>query len=63
MNLTAKEQQLIDKINKAKEALSQIKLKQQVALGKLACQYGLDQFDQAIIAERFKQLSQELLNE
>ncbi len=62
MSLSDKEQQLIDKINKAKEALSRLQAKKQKAIGALACKYQLDTLETKVLDKAFERLAKELIN-
>lgn len=57
---TAKEQKLLEKIEKAKKDLEVLQKKRKLELGDLAYQYQLNQFDNSILAQAFEKLSKEL---
>ncbi len=57
-----KESKLIEKIQKAKKDLSRLQDKRRSEIGKLACKYGLDIYDDRILDKSFFKLSEELAN-
>ncbi|MCX7124558.1 MAG: hypothetical protein NTU49_02145 [Gammaproteobacteria bacterium] len=63
MPSTEKERALIEKIEKAKQALLNLKEKRKREIGSLACKHGLDRFDSAKLNAAFENLAKELINE
>jgi len=59
---SAKETKLLDIISTAKRKLAALQEKQILALGALACQHGLHEFDSQVLDKAFKGLSMELTN-
>jgi len=60
ITLKEKETKLIEKIKKAKKDLSRLQGKRHSEIGKLACQHGLDTYDDTILNQSFARLSKEL---
>ena len=60
--VSAKETKLLDIISTAKRKLAALQEKQILALGALACQHGLHEFDSQVLDKAFKWLSMELTN-
>lgn len=63
MQSTDKEQKLIEKIERAKKALSDLKEKRKREIGNLACKHGLDRIDSAKLNAAFENLAKELMHE
>jgi len=60
ITLKEKEKKLIEKIKKAKEDLFRLQDKRRSEIGRLACQHGLDTYDDTILNQSFARLSKEL---
>ena len=58
-----REKKLIEKIDKAKKALNMLRQKRKEKIGKLACQCGLDVFDDNQLKKAFEKLVKELKKE
>lgn len=56
----SKEQQLLEQIEKAKSALTNLRQKHKIELGELAYQAGLDQFDKTTLTQAFENLATQL---
>jgi hypothetical protein len=56
-SVSQKEQELIDIIERTKKKLHKLQNKQIIELGKLACKYGLNEFDLSTVDEEFRHLA------
>lgn len=55
-----REQELLNTIALAKKKLEQLQQKQKIEIGELACKYGLNQFNPAILSKVFKEVAEKL---
>lgn len=60
MGVKEKENRLIEKIEKAKKDLQKLQEKRRIEIGRLACKYGLDGYENKLLGERFSDLAKEL---